>query len=251
MSEKVNSHLSNLANFGKLISIIISFGLRYIPTRVVLQLLSLQAVYPKAKVVVENAHETDVAMHKTIAIRKAAYDAISILITKVISALRASDTADEVKLNAAAIVRKIRGTHLKSKTVAAAVSSTTAAVGATAVSKKPGVNTERGFNDQLVNIDKLIKLLSGIPNYTPSEADLTIVALTATYNDLVDKNNAVYNATIANDTAKIARYELCYNPKTGMVDIALAVKDYVKSIYGASSPQYKEVSKLVFKNIPM
>ena len=32
-----------------------------------------------------------------------------------------------------------------------------------------------------------------------------------------------------------------------MVDIALDTKTYIKSLYGATSPQYKQVSKLEFK----
>ncbi|MDR2083871.1 MAG: hypothetical protein LBP67_02610 [Bacteroidales bacterium] len=34
--------------------------------------------------------------------------------------------------------------------------------------------------------------------------------------------------------------------KSGMVDTALEVKKYVKSVFGATSPQFKQVSKLEF-----
>ena len=258
MKEKVNSHSSNLANFRTLISIIISFGLKYIPTRVSIQLVSLQALLPKVQVVVEKAHETDVALHKAIAVRKASYDTISSLMTKVISSLRSTESPKEIKVNAAAIVRKIRGSHLKSKTTVAMVTGNTAdstgtnaAASATTTTKKPHANTERSFNDQLTNIDKFIKLLETIPEYAPTEADITLAALQAMYNDLIDKNSAVHNAEVAYDTAKIERYNLCYTPVSGMVDLTQAVKNYVKSVYGATSPQYKEVTKLGFKNIPL
>ena len=48
--------------------------------------------------------------------------------------------------------------------------------------------------------------------------------------------------------ARITRNDILYKEKTGIVDIALDVRAYVKSIYGATSPQYKQVSKLSFRN---
>ena len=38
-----------------------------------------------------------------------------------------------------------------------------------------------------------------------------------------------------------------YKANTRMVDIALDSKAYIKSAFGATSPQYKQVSKLEFK----
>jgi hypothetical protein len=44
------------------------------------------------------------------------------------------------------------------------------------------------------------------------------------------------------------RNSILYASVSGLVDVALDVKKYVKSVYGASSPQYKQVSKIEFKN---
>jgi hypothetical protein len=38
-----------------------------------------------------------------------------------------------------------------------------------------------------------------------------------------------------------------YNPLSGLVKTALDVKKYVKSVFGASSPQDKQISGLKFK----
>jgi hypothetical protein len=40
-----------------------------------------------------------------------------------------------------------------------------------------------------------------------------------------------------------------YSPETGIVDTAQTVKNYVKSVFGATSPQYKQISKLIFRKI--
>jgi hypothetical protein len=42
------------------------------------------------------------------------------------------------------------------------------------------------------------------------------------------------------------RDQLLYGEETGMVDVAMDVKNYVKSVFGAISPQYKQVSRLRF-----
>jgi hypothetical protein len=47
---------------------------------------------------------------------------------------------------------------------------------------------------------------------------------------------------------RIARQNTLYNTLTGLVNTALDVKKYAKSVYGETSPQYKQVNKLEFKN---
>ena len=58
---------------------------------------------------------------------------------------------------------------------------------------------------------------------------------------------SVLAATVPLSNARIARNEVLYKEKTGLVDTAFDVKVYIKSLFGASSPQYKQISKLAFK----
>ena len=46
----------------------------------------------------------------------------------------------------------------------------------------------------------------------------------------------------------MARNKKLYNAETGLVARAQLVKNYVKSVFGASSPEYKLINKLSFKN---
>ena len=103
------------------------------------------------------------------------------------------------------------------------------------------------YDNRLDNFDKLIKLLSSVEQYAPNEADLKVASLTALYTDLMTKNYAVISATTPLSNARILRDDLLYKDGTGLVDIASDVKAYIKSVYGASSPQFKQVSKLGFK----
>ena len=103
------------------------------------------------------------------------------------------------------------------------------------------------YDSQLDNFDKLIKLLASIALYAPNEPELKVTALTALYNDLKTKNTAAVSAATPLSNARLARNEIMYKPLTGMVDIALDTKTYIKSVFGASSPQYKQISKLAFR----
>jgi len=247
MPLKENSHSTNLTNLNKLITIIISFGLKYAPKMFSITIAELQKLPEIVKAALINYDQTEVAYHKAIAIRSASYQAINLLITKAICSLRASETSNEVKENAKALVRKFRGSSLNRKTKAAQPTTQTTPATAVVVTSTPELNVQRGFDDQLKNINQFILLLKSITEYNPAEADITTASLTAMYNDLMTKNDAVIAATVAFNTAKIQQYNICDKPNTGMVDIALAVKDYIKSVYGASSKEYREVSSLMFK----
>ena len=48
--------------------------------------------------------------------------------------------------------------------------------------------------------------------------------------------------------ARITRNEILYLPETGLIGVALSVKIYIKAIFGVTSPQYKQVSGLLFRN---
>ena len=102
------------------------------------------------------------------------------------------------------------------------------------------------YDSRLDNLDKLIKLLASVPQYAPNEADLKVTALTALYNDLKAKNLAVINTEVPLNNARITRNDIMYKENIGLVDIALDIKTYIKSVYGATSPQFKQISGLKF-----
>jgi hypothetical protein len=57
------------------------------------------------------------------------------------------------------------------------------------------------------------------------------------------------NAYTTVSNARISRDVTLYKEKIGLVDTALEVRAYVKSVFGASSDQYLQVKSLPFKNI--
>ena len=104
------------------------------------------------------------------------------------------------------------------------------------------------YDNRLDNFDKLIKYLANVTEYAPNEDDLKIATLKDVYTVLQEKNKAAKEIGEPLTNARIARNKVLYTPKTGLVDTALDVKKYILSVFGASSPEYKQVNKLAFKN---
>ena len=92
----------------------------------------------------------------------------------------------------------------------------------------------------------MIDLVSSVPSYAPNEADLRIASLTTFRDGLQTANTNVINAEVAYSNARISRDNLLYSKDFGLVDVAMDVKNYVKSIFGATSPQYKQISGIKF-----
>jgi hypothetical protein len=62
-------------------------------------------------------------------------------------------------------------------------------------------------------------------------------------------NTDAINAYTPLSNARIDRNKILYDETTGLVTVAGDVKSYVKSVFGGTSPQYKQVSKLKFAKV--
>ena len=99
------------------------------------------------------------------------------------------------------------------------------------------------------NFEKLIALLQTIPEYKPNEDELKVETLQTLLTDLKTKNSEVVKTYLVLETARGVRNGLLYKPQTGIVDVSLDIKAYIKSVFGATSTQYKLISKLRFVKI--
>jgi hypothetical protein len=92
----------------------------------------------------------------------------------------------------------------------------------------------------------LIETLSAEPLYAPNEVELQVASLNTLLADLRSKNSAVITATANLSNARIQRDKTLYAAFTGLYDIAQAVKQYAKSVFGATSPQFGQVNGIKF-----
>lgn len=241
-STSETGHAKNVANFEKLIAETSAFGETFNPSKATLKLTALNTQLATARAAIAAVNSAEPAYKNAVSARDAAFAPLGKLITRVNNALKASDTTVQEDESALTLVRKLQGRRATAK-------KTEDEKKAAAADGKEIVeisSSQMSFDSRLDNFDKLIKLLSSIPAYAPNEPDLKVEALTALYNDLKAKNMAVINAETPLSTARIARNEVLYKQNTGIVDISVDVKNYVKSVFGATSPQYKLISNLKF-----
>lgn len=94
----------------------------------------------------------------------------------------------------------------------------------------------------------LIELVSSHPEYNPNETDLRVAALQTLLTQLKTANTNVINTNTDWSNSRLNRDAILYAGTIGLVDTALDVKGYIKSIFGATSPQFSQVKGIEFKN---
>jgi hypothetical protein len=92
------------------------------------------------------------------------------------------------------------------------------------------------------------KLIPIKPICDALETELSIPSLRTLLSNMRNANNDVMAAATPLTAARQARDLLLFAPKTGMIDTALAAKQYVKAAFGAQSPEFKEINHISFKN---
>ena len=231
-------HAKNVANFEDFISFVTAYGVTYNPTKVPIKLASLNTLFTTAKADILNVTTKTVAFNNATNARVLLFDPIRGLSTRLVNAFKTSDATAEMVKDAKSINRKLQGKRAKE-------------IQATVDPNAPAPNTisasQQSYDQLIEHFTKLIELLKTTEaNYAPNEVDLKIVTITAQLAALKTANTNVSNAYTTVSNARIARDKTLYKDKTGLYDITLAVKDYVKSLYGATAPEYKQISKIKF-----
>ncbi len=241
-STSETGHAKNVANFEDLISFCTGYGASYNPSKAAIKLPALTATFTNAKASLASINSLLPAYNVAIGQRESAFEPLSKLITRVVNACEASDITKQVVTDIKTITRKLQGKRATPKKEE--------------IAPNPGNPTEEtsksisasqmSFDQRIENFDKLIQLLASQTNYIPNETELTVTELGNLLTQLRTKNTEAINSFIPVSNARISRDILLYSDSTGLVDLAGDVKSYVKSLYGAASPQYKQVSGLKF-----
>ena len=235
-------HANNVANFESLITSATAFGTSYNPSKESIKLTALQILLANSKETLNSLNISQSAYSNAVAARESAFEPFSKLITRVNNALKASDTTVQVDESAQTIVRKLQGKRASAKFT----DEEKKALEAEGKEVNQISAAQLSYDSKLENFDKLIMLLVSVPLYNPNEEDLKVESLKTLYSVLKAKNMDVVTATIQLSNARISRNDILYKPLTGLVDIAFDTKVYIKSVFGATSPQFKQVSKLNF-----
>ena len=238
-------HAKNVANFATLITVVKGFKAAYNPSKQTITLSALTDFKTVADDVMGDLNAKLGPYSTAIAAREVAFEPLSKLSTRIINALRATDASPAVIKSAEALVRKLQGKRATAKKTEEEL----AALEAEGTAVKQVSSSQMSFDNRIENFNRLIQLLVSIPEYAPNEEELKTTSLTTYCQSLKTTNDMAVDLENSVDNARIARNEVLYKPAVGLVDRAAAVKLYVKSLFGATSAQYKLVSGLKFMTV--
>lgn len=232
----------NLANWQQLISIVISFGSDYNPSREAIQIPQLQQVASNAQDATHVLNATKAEYKNATAERAETFKLLTPLTSRTISAIKASSTIGRQDNNAKALVRKIQGNKATKKSTP-----DPQAMNTEGSDMKEKSTSQMSFDNRIANFDELIAYFESIPEYAPNEEALKPIGLRTFSNNLKTKHNRATIATIALKSARSTRNKIQEAPLTGLVDLSVDVKNYVRSVFGISSYEFKQLSKLTFR----
>ena len=237
-----NGHAINVTNFENLITSVTAFGATYNPSKDSIKLPALQTLLTNANQSLTDLNTVFSAYSAAVDERELAFQPMGKLITRANNALKASGASSLTIETAQTIVRKLQGKRATAKLTDEEIK----ALEAQGKEVNQISASQMGYDSKVLNLDKFISLFETVPEYTPNEEELKISALKLVQNQLKTKNSKVISTGVQLTNARAARNEILYKPLTGLVDIAGDVKTYVKSAFGASSIQFRQISKLKF-----
>ena len=228
-------HAKNVANLQKLTEQIRVYTL-YNPPVDNIKIANLQALYTDASSKLNQVEDKRNANKNAITLRQTAFENLKPTATKIINHLGILGLSQGTIDHAKSLNRLIQGGQKKETTPPEE-------------GKEPAktVSTSRqSYTQQAENFGILLQLLGTITEYNPNENDLKLANLNTYKDSLVSSTQTVDQTEAELNNKLIERDQILYADGTGLYSIAQNVKKYVKSLYGATSPEYTNVSSIEF-----
>jgi hypothetical protein len=234
-------HARNVEHFQQMISFCTGYGADYAPTNAMIALAALNTALTDAQTSLDDVQAAVAPWKLKVADRENIYKGIRPLTTRIVNSYEASGTDANKVDNVKTLHRQIHGARAKALPKDDPGTPEDESKG-NSVSHRSYVQVAEAFG-------QMIKQLDEDPAYAPNENDLKVATLTTLHTAMENANSAVITAATPMSNARIDRNEKLYGDTTGICDRAALVKKYVKSLYGADSPQYKQVSGLEFRPV--
>jgi hypothetical protein len=236
-----SGHAKNIANFASYISIVTTFGAVYKPSIPQIETAILQTKLTTFETAKNSVTPKESAETLAVNERQTVFDPLAQHVTRIVNAAAVSVNNQLFSNDLRTIARKLQGRRAAKKI---ADDPLTPDIDE---SKQSISASQMSFDNRIANFEELINLLTTSGSYTPNESELQIAALETMLGNMKAKNTAAVGAVNEARTARIARNEKLYNETNGIIALANLVKKYTKSLFGAQSPQYKQLTALQFR----
>ena len=222
-------HATNVTNFLDLINVCKGYGTQYQPSKVSIQITSLEAIYTQAKNALDEIIKQNTAYNIAVNERALLFKENRLLSTRLINAFDTTDAPDATKKDVKGFNRKMQGSR-------ASTSKNTTIVAESSEAPKTISSAQLSFTQQVEHLKALVAILESEPSYNPNEIDLKVSTIKDLISRQIDANAKVSVAYIALTNARILRDQILYQESTGLHSISLDVKKYIKAAFGTSSP---------------
>jgi len=236
-STSETGHAKNVANFQDLIEFVTGYGATYNPSKNALTLPQLIALKAAADSNLADVISKTTTYNSKINERADAFSGLKILSTRLYNALQTTDATAQTINDAKTLNRKMQGKR---------ASTSPAPTDPNAPAPNTISTSQQSFDQLIQHLAGIAAILEAEPSYSPNERELQVATIQAKIVELNTKNNEVATAFTNISNSRIARNQTLYAPSTGLVQTANDVKKYIKSVFGASSPQYDQVNGIKF-----
>ena len=230
-------HAKNVANLQKLTEQVTVYTL-YNPPVDYLKIANLQLLYTSANTKLTEVEDKRNANKNAITLRQSAFENLKSTCTRIINQLDILGLSQGTIDQAKSLNRTIQGGQKKATTPPEEGKEAT----------KTASTSRQSYTQQAENFGILLQLLATIPAYNPNEDDLKLANLNTYKETLMSATQSVDQTEAELNTKLIERDQILYADGTGLYTIVQNVKKYVKSLYGATSPEYANVSNIEFTN---
>ena len=235
-STSETGHAVNYNNFNTLIARVTGYGIRYNPTNNLIKIPNLQTVYAAVGTGIQHVVQYKPGWSNAINARQQVFLDMEKFATRIINAFDATEVVTDAQVkDAKTALRKIRGER-KSKKILNPGPDDPIQISASQLS----------FANQVLHFGELVGMVTAEPTYAPNETDLQGANLVIVLNSLNTANQTVATAEQPYLDALSERNTALYAPKTGVVDRALELKRYVKSVASITKDEYNQIAGIKF-----
>jgi hypothetical protein len=232
------SHPENIKNFEIIVSFCEKLGAKYNPPVEKLKVLVMKDRLNEVRLMHNDYIASRAKKELAINGKKAVYDRIKTVAKGAKNLFDITKASETSKADVRSYVQLITGSNVRSKKKKDGT-----------IDEKSISNSHLGFSEVLDNFVELVFYLKASEDYTPNETYLKTASLDA----LIPKANAAFTdvaeKSVTANQLMIRRDFGLYGEITGLVDISLSCKKYVRALCGNRSQEAKALSAIKLKRI--
>lgn len=223
-------HWVNISNFGVLIERLEEFGVAYDPENEDISIANLRSKLSVA----EALHREYIVAHEKTKIpineRELLFGRICKIAVRALNVYVASNATKASIADVRGFVNKLTGRYVRVKRLEDG-----------SRDPKHVSNSRQGYVQKAEHFHMLVELLRNDVHYAPKEVHLQIGGLEGLLGEANDANDCIGGLEAKVAKKRLERDHALYDLGTGLCDLALACKSYVRGVYGPGSPEARSV----------